>query len=114
MSVESVREALEKAVDEAVAGFSEYAFTQMKIGLAYFIQGSQLKTGFRRPDMPFDRLLCQEALNLGINEILKDGLSDAEFMARLTALDYPTANRVLRTHVLGDGRKTVLFTSVPR
>ena len=113
-SLDSVQARLEEVVSGALTGFNEAAFAQIKMGLVYFLQSNVAQAGYAAANMPFERMLGQEAINLGIKELLRDGAPPDEFLARLNALDYGTANPIIRSVISPANEKKVRFLSDKR
>ncbi|MEW6359979.1 MAG: insulinase family protein [Planctomycetota bacterium] len=110
-SLDAVQARMEQVMNEALAGFNENAFAQAKMGLAYFMRASVAQGGYAPPNTPFENVLAQEAINLGVKEILREGAPPDEFLARLNALDYATANRAVRSAISPANEKKVRFLS---
>ncbi|NOZ21306.1 MAG: insulinase family protein [Planctomycetes bacterium] len=114
VSLDSVEARLKQIVTGALTDFNPGTFAQIKMGLVYFLQSSVVQSGYAPPDVPFERMLGQEAINLGIKEILRDGAPPNEFLARLNALDYGTANQIIRSVLSPANEKKVRFRSDKR
>ena len=108
-ALEGVRAALKKAVEEALQDFNTMAFSQIKFGLVSFMRSSFLEGGFAPPHIQYEMLLVQEALYLGIKELLRNGISEEEFLSRIDALDFQAANEIIKTRLSNENEKEVLF-----
>jgi len=89
--------------------FNTETFSQTKFGLVSFMRSSLLEGGFVPPNIKYERLLGQEAINLGIKELLRGGISEEEFLRRVNALDFQAANKILKAHLSEENQKEVLF-----
>jgi len=107
--IERVRPALKNLVGNALHDFNAVTFSHTKLALLSFMRSSLLEGGFAPPSMKHEMLLGQEAINLGVKELLRDGLSDKQFLSRLNDLDFKTAFKILKAHLSEQNEKKVIF-----
>lgn len=108
-ALERVRGALKKVVEKALQDFDTMAFFQTKLGLLSFMRNSLLEGGTVPPNIKYEMLLGQEAINLGIKELLRDGISEEEFLKRINTLDFQAANEIIEMYLSEENEKEVLF-----
>ncbi|MDA1190884.1 MAG: pitrilysin family protein [Candidatus Poribacteria bacterium] len=111
-SVEAARAQLEKTVRNVALTFDEHTFTQLKLGFLNFLSSSAFQMGAGMPNITHDMLLGQEAINLGVKELLRDGKSPEEFRALLDGLDFKTANGAIQKRLSPENEKVVIFRAV--
>lgn len=110
--IEGVREALKKVVEKALQDFNAMTFSQTKSALVSFMQSSILEGGFAPANIEHEMLLGQEAINLGIKELLRDGTSEGEYLRRIDDLDFEAASKILEVYLSEENEKEVFFLTV--
>jgi len=107
--IEQVQSALNNVLQKALKSFNVLTFFQTKRAFAFFMQASVLERGFLPPNMRHEMLLAQEAINLGIKELLRDGLSHEEFLRRLNDLDFKAADTIIKARLSEQNEKEIIF-----
>ncbi len=74
------------------------------------MKSSLLKSGFP-PNAAHEMLLSQEAINLGIKELLKGGMSEGDFLRQLDNLDFETTKRILTEHISEENQVEIVFSA---
>lgn len=99
------------AVQDAVGRFSETLLDAIKSNATDFVMSSMLTSEFNTQSVPYHQLIGQEALNVGLKHLLRDGRSDEEYVEFVNSITFEEAKQVLESRLVREKMIEVVIKS---
>lgn len=110
--IEEVRQCLKKALQNALKAWNPLAFVHAKMGIVSFIKRDYLESGSSPSLGPYEALLGQQALEMGIKELLKGGVEDGEFLRKLEVLEFKAADKIIQDVLARGNEREIILISI--
>lgn len=110
VSIDKVLEMLKKDLKKVLESFNEKKFSQIKQATKFFMQSSQLD--YNITNAKYEFIFAQEAINIGIKELLAGEISKEEWLRQLDNLEYKDFKDIVTKIISDENEKKVTFLKV--
>ncbi len=114
VGLDEIRDLGSQMIEAAISEMDERLYRRIQASTINFAVSEPLRTKNISPDIPYQNILGQEALNLGMRHYFRRGLSAQEYEELIRSVSLEDARAILQKYLSADNMQTVVIKTAAR